>query len=259
MTCRLFRHPDDSLAAAAGVRLICPDRPGYGRSSPQRHRTLLDWARDMRFLADRLGLDEFSVAGASAGAPNAVAVARLLGDRVNRVVLISPLGPLDEAGALGDLDPTLARPIRLRRRRLLLRLAMSPLARLARTDPARWIDKWAEASSPPDRRVLTDPRYRGMLQAQAAEAFRSGPLGLVDELGALYGWGFAPEEVRQHVDILQGDADTTVSLRMAQRLASRLPDAQLRVIPDAGHLLVLDHWDTLLASLTLRQAGPAGH
>src|SRR5690606_27010059 len=31
---RLARHPDDGLAAAAGVRLLAVDRPGYGGSSP---------------------------------------------------------------------------------------------------------------------------------------------------------------------------------------------------------------------------------
>jgi pimeloyl-ACP methyl ester carboxylesterase len=31
---RLSRHPDDALAARAGVRLLALDRPGYGRTSP---------------------------------------------------------------------------------------------------------------------------------------------------------------------------------------------------------------------------------
>jgi pimeloyl-ACP methyl ester carboxylesterase len=31
---RLSRHPDDGLAAAAGVRLLAVDRPGYGATSP---------------------------------------------------------------------------------------------------------------------------------------------------------------------------------------------------------------------------------
>jgi pimeloyl-ACP methyl ester carboxylesterase len=35
---RLARHPDDGLAAAAGVRLLAIDRPGYGGSSPLPHR-----------------------------------------------------------------------------------------------------------------------------------------------------------------------------------------------------------------------------
>ena len=82
MSCRLLRHPDDSLAAAEGLRLICVDRPGYGRSSPQSGRTLRGWADDIEQLADHLGLGRFAVAGASAGGPNALAVARYLEGRV---------------------------------------------------------------------------------------------------------------------------------------------------------------------------------
>lgn len=255
MTCRLFRHPDDSLAARAGVRLICTDRPGYGESSPQPHRTLSGWARDVARLADELGLDRFSVAGASAGAPNTLAVAACLGARVDRVVLVSPLGPLDEPGALHDLDPALARPIRLRRHRRLLGLGMRPLARLARRDPSKFVDRWADSSSPPDRLVLTDPVFRDMMEEQSAEAFRHGPMGLVDELNAIYSWGFSPEDVGQHVEMLHGDADTFVSPDMARRLAGRLPDCHLELVPGAGHLLALPYWETVLARAVAPQGG----
>jgi hypothetical protein len=33
----------DAPARARGVRVICPDRPGIGRSDPAPRRTLLEW------------------------------------------------------------------------------------------------------------------------------------------------------------------------------------------------------------------------
>jgi len=53
--------------ATPGVRLIAPDRPGVGRSTPQPHRRLLDWPDDVRHLADALGLERFAVVGFSNG------------------------------------------------------------------------------------------------------------------------------------------------------------------------------------------------
>ncbi len=44
---RRARHPDDDLAAAAGVRLLAIDRPGIGGSSPHPTRTLGSFADDL--------------------------------------------------------------------------------------------------------------------------------------------------------------------------------------------------------------------
>ena len=38
----------------AGLRVIAPDRPGYGRSDSKPGRSLLDWSDDVAQLADAL-------------------------------------------------------------------------------------------------------------------------------------------------------------------------------------------------------------
>ncbi|MGI4944133.1 MAG: alpha/beta fold hydrolase, partial [Janthinobacterium lividum] len=63
------------------VRLLALDRPGYGRSTPQPGRTLLDWPADVAAVADRLGLAKFHVVGLSGGGPYAAACALALPDR----------------------------------------------------------------------------------------------------------------------------------------------------------------------------------
>ncbi len=54
---------DEKSIAAAGVRMIAPDRPGYGLSSFHPRRSLVDWAADVSALADHLKLDSFTVVG----------------------------------------------------------------------------------------------------------------------------------------------------------------------------------------------------
>lgn len=44
-----------------GARIISPDRPGFGLSSPQPGRTLLDYPKDVESLADHLKLDVYGV------------------------------------------------------------------------------------------------------------------------------------------------------------------------------------------------------
>jgi len=54
---RLQFEIEDSPIRAAGLRLICPDRPGYGLSTFQLGRRLVDWPADVAYLADHLGID----------------------------------------------------------------------------------------------------------------------------------------------------------------------------------------------------------
>lgn len=67
---------------AGGIRVVSPDRPAYGGSSPQPGRSMADWPSDVAAIADALGIDRFVVAGHSSGGPYAVACASLLPERV---------------------------------------------------------------------------------------------------------------------------------------------------------------------------------
>ena len=49
------------LGLKLGARIIAPDRPGSGLSSPQPGRTLLDFPKDLEHLADHLKLESYGV------------------------------------------------------------------------------------------------------------------------------------------------------------------------------------------------------
>ena len=51
------------------LRLVSVDRPGFGPSTPQQHRTYLGWAEDLIAIADALGYQHFGVSGWSEGGP----------------------------------------------------------------------------------------------------------------------------------------------------------------------------------------------
>jgi pimeloyl-ACP methyl ester carboxylesterase len=87
----------DGAAAELGIRLIAPERPGFGLSTFQKGRSLAGWARDVEAFTRALGVERFAVAGVSGGGPYAAACAAMLPDRVTAVGLVSPIGPM--AGA----------------------------------------------------------------------------------------------------------------------------------------------------------------
>ena len=93
--------PDEDATAAAGVRLLTVDRPGYGGSDARPDPSLPGWADDLQTLADRLGLERFAVVGYSAGGGYALACAATMPGRVSAVGLACCEGPYDEVpGAL---------------------------------------------------------------------------------------------------------------------------------------------------------------
>ncbi len=86
--------------------------------------------------------------------------------------------------------------------------------------------------------------------ADLAEAMRAGPRGVREDYRLISGeWDFMPEEVTVPVLAWHGTDDDIVSLHEAQDLYVRLPTAELRVVPGAGHLLVRSHAAQILADL----------
>jgi pimeloyl-ACP methyl ester carboxylesterase len=63
----LVAFDDETPLEHRGVRVVSPDRPGYGTSSPQVGRQREDCPADVAALAKFLGRDRFAVCGISWG------------------------------------------------------------------------------------------------------------------------------------------------------------------------------------------------
>lgn len=85
-------------AVERGLRLINYGRPGYGKSTRQRGRTVASAARDTAELADALGIHRFATWGISGGGPHALACAALLGDRVVAAASLAGVAPYGATG-----------------------------------------------------------------------------------------------------------------------------------------------------------------
>ena len=79
----------DQIFRQYGLRVISPDRPGMGESEFQPKREFSDWAKDVIFLADYLGLEKFSVVGVSGGSGYAAVCAARIPERLSKLVIAS--------------------------------------------------------------------------------------------------------------------------------------------------------------------------
>lgn len=238
----------DETARKLHLHIIAPDRWSYGGTAAPADPSLEKFAQWAGAAMAALGYDRFAVGGISGGGPYATAVAALLPKRVIAAALISPVGLVADAKAASEVDafhrfcfdhlPKSPRSIAaiFRLYEIAVRRAPSLAARLT-----------VLRAPKPDKLIMADPGTRARLLRTFAEGLREsarGPsidLALFREIATLdLGRIVAPT----HVWI--GTRDTNVPVTAAKRLASRIPNATLTVLPDEGHLWAAKHYDEIL-------------
>ena len=240
----------DQAARAKGIRIIAPDRAGYGLSEAHHFDTLADTAGDIEALADWLGLDRFTLAGYSGGAPHALAAALLMGDRIERVALISPVGLVADGAHV---------PMTSVQHFIFSYLGHSQFAARMYFHGVRsmmaWLPGGAEMlvtqyASASDRAILCRPGLRELLDLTMHEGLCTSVDGAVQDL-RLYcrPWGLPLHELETPAHIWQGAADTIVAPEAAYQLAKALPNCTLEVLQDMGHYWLFGAFEGILETI----------
>jgi pimeloyl-ACP methyl ester carboxylesterase len=243
---RFERHIDDRIYGRLGIRYITVDRPGYGGSDPAPGRTFTDWASDVAALTSYLGIDTIRLVGVSGGGPFALAAAAALPSLVERVAIVSGVGPADRPGAFRGMD--------LSERLTYWASPRYPRASAVMTSAflggaARASDFFARAASHAGKTAAARATEARVVSEQLREALRQGSTTTVWE-NALCArpWGFSLNDVRAPVHLWHGARDRICPLHHAEYLEASLPDATLTVRP-GGHFLILRAAEEVLRSL----------
>jgi pimeloyl-ACP methyl ester carboxylesterase len=208
-----------------GRRLVIPDLPGHGASSPlPAAPTLAGFADVLEAVCEAEGHAQVDVLGHSLGGVVALRLAERHPERVQRLILAAAAG-ISSSTRLAELSITLVgivQPGRIAGRRV-HRIASSP--RLRRLVFGRF--EVANAES---------------LSERAVHGFLRGPTIHTDALGA--GRALAADDPRHDLErvrcpvlVLWGARDRQVPLADGFEYARRLR-APIRVIADCGHLLI---------------------
>ncbi len=229
----------DAPARQAGVRLIAPDRPGYGASDPRADASFVGWRDDVLALADHLGLDRFSVVGHSAGGPNALAVAAGASDRVQSAVVVCGAAPRAATGRGMGVPFRLNRWLAIRAPSL-NRKFLASHRRSVLDKPDKFIRDWSRLSPPEGRLFATRPELAELVVDEMREGYRQGIDAAAAENRALYRpWGFELGAVSVPVALYYGGNDTMAPARWGTYLETALPDATLVVVEGEGHFSTL--------------------
>jgi len=230
-------------AAARDLTLVAYDRPGYGGSSPQPGRTVVDCAADVRTISEAVGFERCVVWGLSGGGPHALACGAALDDLVAAVATIGSPAPSHvpgfdyvagmSDGAREDVELFLSDRAEWERRGEgqrdeLLALGVDELRAL-----------WSADASPVDGAVL-DSEFGVWLHRSVQAALASSVEGWTADCVAFYSpWGFDPASISIPVKVWHGLEDRFVPFGHGNWLANTIPGARAELRDDDGHLTVV--------------------
>ncbi len=234
------------------LRLIVPDRPGYGLSDPLKDRSIDDLVSDLELLTEHLGIHRFHLLGYSLGGFLALHCASHLGDRVERLGLVSALGPTHLSG---DADPMrgLFRMVVgvADRAPDLMENVLNLVARGLIKNPDKHLRRFVTFTSPADAPVFAQPCHRDAYVKAVREAYRHGCQGFVEDLRAV---ARAPEpaaaSLTMPVYLWHGERDGQVPVAQALAVEQWLPNSRLTLEPDGGHFFVYERWRDILTRFT---------
>ena len=213
-------------ALAERHRVIVPDLPGHGESTKRRGSyTPASFSRTVLALMDRLEVDRATLIGNSMGGRVSLEIAADAPERVEGLVLLDPAAagiPFPLYARLLGLLPTGvgAVPVPWRKRLVVagIRQLFAHPDRLPRNAYLAGADEFMRIYRSGRARVALLAAMRGLI-ADRPEAF----------------WERAAATEARTL-ILWGQKDRLVPVRLGRQLARRMPDAELVVLPDVGHV-----------------------
>lgn len=225
----------ETAAEACGVRVLAPDRPGVGRSSPLPDRSIGDVADAVTTVLDDAGVGSAGLAAFSGGAPYAYGMASKHPDRTTRVDVVSGATPPD-----GQTEtPALQRVLRA--------LAMNtPVALCGLIRGQAWVAEHREPGfvvaqyTTPNNAEAVPDAAAAIVKDDFLEAVATSRRGVVTEFNdAATEWDVEFADIEADVGLWHGDDDTNVPIGGVRRLEGEIPTADLHVLEAADHLWAL--------------------
>ncbi|KAF1947870.1 alpha/beta hydrolase fold domain-containing protein [Clathrospora elynae] len=250
-----------SACAKHSIRLVVPDRPGNGLSTPQVNRRILDWPADVLALTAHLKVNEFYILGVSGGASYALAcVKEMAKERLLGATIVSGLYPV-KLGTAGMLLPTRiilwVAPWMTGLTTVLFDAMMGKAVR--NEDPKVFEDilaKEMENRHAGDRDAIKDPANWPAFVAMSRESFHQGSEGASWEArlnGSDWGFELGQLHVGEHgipLTLWHGADDANCPAAMAQKAKDMMPDSVLHLMEGEGHVsFIFRDTDVILEGL----------
>jgi pimeloyl-ACP methyl ester carboxylesterase len=233
--------PDLELARERGLRVLSYDRAGYGGSTPNPSRSVVDVVPDIDDVLDTLDVERFVALGGSGGCPHSFACGAR-SDRCVAAAAIAAPTPFDAEGIdwlagqgeqnVAEWEAALQGPEELEQ------FLEHEAAELRAATPEQIKDVMSTLLPAVDAVVLTGDRAKHFKRS-SERALAQGVAGWRDDdLAFTKPWGFDLAEIRVPTLLWQGVQDKMVPVAHARWLAERIPGVEAHISDEDGHLSI---------------------
>lgn len=243
-------HPSSDYVDTHGIRVIAPQRPGYGRSEMIRGMSLKDYASDVNQLLDYLQVKQCYVVAEGDGAPFALAYASMWKKRIKRMAIIASLAPpqfekVEQMVSMDRLMHGLNRVAPFFAVRM-LKMAIQGL----KNRPESYFEKIYDEMHKSDQAVVDSTAHQEMWSELLDSITSENVDDFVENyLARLNQWDFSIEDIHVPTDIWHGIEDKRAPVEFARKLHEVIPDSRSFILEDQGHYLFFTHWDQILEML----------
>ncbi|VAW99138.1 hypothetical protein MNBD_GAMMA22-1441 [hydrothermal vent metagenome] len=247
--CRYERLPDDELTTQLGVRLIIPDRPGYGLSNYAPDHGYLEFADDLLELINYLKIDTVSLMGHSVGAIYASAFAYKYPKRVQRIAMISSTPPFSTFADFTGIPASLKLLIAFSKYLPSAAQMITEIAiKNACNNPKKFIANIPISEY--DRRLFAQPLLTEHIETCLLAGSKDNHFGFVhDILLSAKPWPFPVSDIQTTIDFWHGTNDLHSPYSRIKAIIDRIPNKKIKKIEAAGHFLIYEYWQDIIKSL----------
>lgn len=237
-------------AQSLDLRIIALDRPGYGFSTFQPSRTLLDWPDDVIEIANYFKLKRFSIIGTSGGGPYVCACAYKIPQRITTAIITAGLGPLNNLTSHLEKE----QQIYLYMWKWVYKLSLPILFfynKTIRFWPSLYFFVTNTRRSKSDQQLFNKRSIRNLIISTAKRAFYQGFEGPWQDI-KIYSnpWGFDLKNVNKKIFLWHGHDDKSVPLWIGKYVAQSLSNCQPHYLKNFGHMLLLTHALNILSQIS---------
>ncbi|MBI9051313.1 MAG: alpha/beta hydrolase [Anaerolineaceae bacterium] len=234
----------EQAATKKKIRLIVPDRPGFGISTFQPNRQLLDWPNDVLALANALSIDSFSIFGLSGGGPHVLATLYQMPQRIKKAAVISGTASPDMADKFKGMWP----PVKLifataKSMPFINRFLLKQMASFY-SNEEQMLKRMKQALPLPDVELIDqNPDIIRIFAKASKESHRNGIEGDAWEWHLYVNdWGFKVSDIQREIRLWYGRYDQQVPIGMGRYFAQVLPNASLIEVENGGHFSTINNY-----------------
>jgi pimeloyl-ACP methyl ester carboxylesterase len=240
--CRLSGQMLHKAAKYFGIRVISPDRTGYGMSDDKENRSISDWTIDIQELLHHLRIFRCGVLGSSGGAPYALCLAASFPTVVSRCVVSAGLGEMASPDICKRSLKYQIAVWSIKRFPYCIVLPIYIVRMLIFHAPRFYLHLVHPKNGSADGKIAHGDTFISYFVQSTRMSLRQGIHSSIRDWQLYFSpWGFCIEDIRVPVSFFHGNDDRQIPVWIARCMAARIKQSTLHIFENTGHYIFSKH------------------